>query len=161
MRKIISNTTPIISLLKINKLDLLKNLYSTIYVPQSVYDEIQAGKDKDCYIDLETIDWIKIKKINSLSARLCLFDLDDGEAETLILAQEQGADLVIFDEKCGRRYAKQMNIPVTGTIGILLRAKEKGFIDTIAPLLLELRNKSLWIDATLFEKALNIAGESD
>ena len=72
--------------------------------------------------------------------------MDDGEAETLILAQEQNADIAIIDEKLGRRYAALLNIPVTGTIGVLLKAKEQGFISSIAPLLFELRNKSSWIN---------------
>ena len=97
--------------------------------------------------------------IQSASARLYLFDLDDGEAETIILAQEQFVDVVIIDEKLGRRYATQINIPVTGTIGVLLKAKERGLIPAVAPFLRELRNKSSWINDSLFEKALFLAGE--
>ena len=67
--------------------------------------------------------------------------------------------MAIIDEKLGRRYAAQLNIPVTGTIGILLKAKENGIIPAIAPLLQELRNKSSWIDNNLFQKVLSIAGE--
>jgi predicted nucleic acid-binding protein len=89
-----------------------------------------------------------------------LFDLDDGEAETLVLAQEQNADLVIIDEKCGRRYAGQLGLPVTGTIGILLKAKKQGLIVGIAPLLQELGNKQSWIGADIVKKALELAGES-
>ena len=104
--------------------------------------------------------WLNIAECElSASARLYLFDLDDGEAETIILAQEQAADIAIIDEKLGRRYATQLNIPVTGTIGILLKAKEHGIIPVVAPLLQELRNKSSWIDDPLFQKALSIAGE--
>jgi predicted nucleic acid-binding protein len=159
MLNVVSNTTPILSLLKIGKLDLLKALYGTISIPQAVYRELMAGKDKEFYTDLSKIDWIKTGKIHSENARLYLFDLDDGEAETLILAQEQQADLVIIDEKCGRRYAKQMNIPITGTIGILLKAKEKGLIDTIEPILKELIAKNSWLSSGLISKALHMADE--
>jgi predicted nucleic acid-binding protein len=107
MRKVVSNTTPILSLLKIEKLNLLKELYGTVYIPYAVFREIETGKDKEFYINLKTTDWIKIEKIHSTLARTLLFDLDDGEAETLVLAQEINADLVIIDEKCGRRYAKK------------------------------------------------------
>ena len=75
------------------------------------------------------------------------------------MAQEQTADVVIIDEKLGRRYAAQFNIPVTGTIGILIKAKKCGLITAIGPFLQELRNKSSWINDNLFEKALSIAGE--
>jgi predicted nucleic acid-binding protein len=125
-----------------------------------VYCEIEAGKDKDFYTDLSKIDWIKIEAVHSQNARLYLFDLDDGEAETILLAQEKAADLVIIDEKYGRRYAKMMNIPLTGTIGVLLKAKEKGLINTISPLLDELCAKQSWINGDLIKKALSAAGES-
>lgn len=160
MRKVISNTTPILSLLKIGKLDVLRELYGKVWIPKAVYREIEEGKDKDYYADLSKFDWIEIASIQSASARLYLFDLDDGEAETIILAQEQNADVAIIDEKLGRRYASQINIPVTGTIGVLLKAKERGLIDAVAPLLQELCNKSSWINNSLFEKAVSIAGES-
>ena len=160
MRKVVSNTTPILSLLKIGKLDVLRELYGKIWISQAVYREIEAGKDKDYYVDVSKLDWIEIAPIQSASARLYLFDLDDGEAETIILAQEQVADVAIIDEKLGRRYAAQINIPITGTIGILLKAKERGLIDAVAPFLQELRNKSSWINDSLFKKALSVAGES-
>ncbi len=63
MRKIISNTTPILSLLKIDKLDLLKELYGKVIVPLAVYQEIENGKKKPYYKDLKSIDWIEVQKI--------------------------------------------------------------------------------------------------
>jgi len=159
MRKVVSNTTPILSLLKIGKLDILRELYGKILIPQAVYNEIETGKNKDYYTDINELDWMDIKPIESSSARLYLFDLDDGEAETIILAQEQNADLLIIDEKIGRRYASQIPIPVTGTIGVLLKAKTHGIITAVAPLLQELRDKSSWMNNGLFEKTLHLAGE--
>ena len=159
MRKVVSNTTPILSLLKIGKLDLLQKLYGKIKIPNAVFREIEAGKDRDYYTDITKLSWIEIIPIQSNSARLYLFDLDDGEAETIILAQEQAADVVIIDDKLGRRYAAQINIPITGTIGILLKAKERGLITAVTPLLYELRNKSSWINDSLLTKAISLAGE--
>jgi len=159
MRKVISNTTPILSLIKIGELNLLKELYGKIQISQAVYREIETGKNRDYYVDITKLDWIEIVPIQSASARSYLFDLDDGEAETIILAHEQAADVVIIDEKLGRRYAAQMNLPVTGTIGVLLKAKSLGLVTSIAPFLRELRDKSSWINDSLFEKALSLAEE--
>jgi predicted nucleic acid-binding protein len=159
MRKVVSNTTPILSLLKIEKLNLLRDLYGAVYVPYSVFLEIETGKDKEFYTNLKTVDWIKIEKIHSTIARDLLFDLDDGEAETLVLAQEINADLVIIDEKCGRRYAKQMGIGLTGTIGVLLKAKNNNLINTVAPLLNELSQKDVWLNRSLIYQALKLANE--
>ena len=124
MRKIISNTTPIISLLKIGKLNLLKELYGKIIIPFAVYQEIEEGIDKPYYHDLTEIDWIEIVKINNPKSREYFLDLDKGEAEVLILSKEQNADLVIIDEIMRRRYAKQLELSLTGTIGVLLKRKE-------------------------------------
>jgi len=158
-KKVIVNTTPILSLLKIGKLNLLKELYGCISVPFAVYEEIESGKDKDYYIDISRIEWIKIEKIHSNETKLYLFDLDDGEAEVLILAYEQQADLVVLDEIIGRRYALQLNLNLTGTLGILLKSKKEGYIDKITPLLYELINKNSWLNPKLVAKVIEMAGE--
>ena len=158
-KKIIVNTTPILSLLKIGKLNLLKELYGCVFVPFAVYQEIESGKNKDYYVDISKIDWIKIKEIHSKESKRYLFDLDEGEAEVLILAKEQQADLVILDEIIGRRYAHQMNLNLTGTLGILLKSKKLGYIEKIAPLLYELIDKNSWINPKLIAKMIEMSGE--
>lgn len=159
MRKIISNTTPILSLLKINKLELLKEIYGTIIIPRAVFQEIEKGKDKLYYQNLSLVNWIRIKKIKNKESRTYFFDLDDGEAEVLILANEQNADLVILDEIMGRRYAKQLEINLTGTVGVLLKAKEKGLVKSIRELLNELTEKGTWLNPKLILKAIELANE--
>lgn len=68
MPKVVSNTTPIISLLKIDKLQILKDLYDEIFIPQEVFNEIEAGKNKEYYTDLSKIKWIKVKNIKNKKA---------------------------------------------------------------------------------------------
>ena len=109
MPKIISNTTPILSLLKIGKLDLLKELYGKIAVPTAVFKEVEKGREKPYYQDLTLFDWIEIQEIRNPDSRAYFIDLDEGEAEVLILSKEQNADLVIMDEIMGRRIAKQLH----------------------------------------------------
>src|SRR5690606_29773614 len=107
MRKVVCNTTPILSLLKVGRLHLLKDLYGEIIIPRAVYDEIEVGKYWKYYIDLSKESWISIQNINDLTVLDLVLDLDRGEAEVIILAREINADLVILDETVGRRYAKQ------------------------------------------------------
>lgn len=159
MRKIVSNTTPILSLLKINKLILLEKLYERIIIPTAVYHEIEKGKEKPYYIDLKLIDWIEIWEIKNPESKDYFLDLDEGEAEVIILAREQNTDLVIMDEIMGRRIARQFNLPVTGTIGVLLKAKERGFVSSIKELLTELQEKGTWLDSKLISKVLELANE--
>ena len=159
MRKVISNTTPILSLLKIDKLEILKELYEQVIIPNAVYQEIEEGKHKEFYKDLKKIDWLIIKDIKDPNSRKYFVDLDDGEAEVLILAKELNADLVILDEILGRRYAKVLDYKLTGTLGVLLKAKEKGIIKSLKVLLTELTEKGTWLNPKLIKEVLKIANE--
>ena len=159
MRKIISNTTPILSLLKINKLALLKELYGKVSIPNAVFREIESGKQKEYYQDLSLLPWIEIGEVKEPESRISFMGLDEGEAEVLILAGEQKADLVLMDEIMGRRIARQIGFNLTGTIGVLLKAKEKGLISSVTKLLTELKEKGSWISPKLVSKAIKLAGE--
>lgn len=159
MLKVVSNTTPIISLLKIGKLNILNDLYGEIFIPQEVFNEIEVGQHKEFYTDLSTIEWIKIEKINNEMSLSYFMDLDKGEAEAIVLATEKKADLIIIDESLGRFHAKHIGLKVTGTIGILLKAKQLGYINEIKPLLFELRTKSVWLSDSFIENALKFANE--
>jgi hypothetical protein len=75
------------------------------------------------------------------------------------LANEIGADLIILDERLGRFHAKHADLNVTGTIGILIKAKSKGLIPAVKPLLHELIEKDVWISATLMDEILRKANE--
>lgn len=159
MRKVIPNTTPILSLLKIDKLVILKEIYGNIIIPYAVYEEIEKGIKKPYYQDLTQLDWIKIKKISKPKELSFFIDLDKGEAEVLILSQELAADLVIIDEVLGRRYAKQMDMRLTGTLGILLKAKKQGLITSVKDLLSELEQKGSWFNPKLLSKVLELVDE--
>ncbi len=159
MRKIISNTTPIITLLTISKLELLKELYGKLIIPQGVFEEIEEGKNKDYYTDLSLIDWIEIKTISYREPLRYISDLDKGEAEVIVLANEVKADLVIIDEKLGREYATHFNLKLTGTIGVLLKAKELGLINKIKPLLQTMKENGIWLNQKFINKVLEIANE--
>ncbi|MBE8714507.1 DUF3368 domain-containing protein [Sphingobacterium hungaricum] len=159
MPKVVSNTTPILSLLKISKLHLLHDLYEIITIPEAVFLEIEAGKHLKSYINLVELKWIEIKKINNLQSLDFFFDLDYGEAEVLVLAKELEADLVILDENLGRRYAQQLGLNVTGTLGVLLKAKQRNLIKSVRECLLELIENNVWISPAICDKVLQLANE--
>jgi predicted nucleic acid-binding protein len=160
MLKVVSNTTPIISLLKLSKLDILKNLYSEINIPYAVFQEVEAGRNKDYYTNLSNLNWINILEIQDKQAVKYFLDLDSGEAEAIVLATEIKADLIILDEKLGRFHAKHADLKVTGTIGVLIKAKKEGLINELKPLLFELTKKEVWISDKLIYEILKQIGES-
>ena len=159
MPKIVSDTTPVISLLKIHRLELLYQLYSKIFIPPAVFNEVEAGKTKKFYRDLSKIHWIEIYKIKDKQAGNSLKELDDGEAEAIIAAKELNADLILLDEKLGRFHAKRSGLNVSGTIGVLMKAKKAGLIKALKPLLLDLIDEDVWISNKLMTQILSKVGE--
>lgn len=121
-RKVIVNSTPLIALCNIDKLEVIKMLYGEIIIPKAVYEEISAKPDSICkkMVD-ESLEWIKIQNIQNEMAKLMFkSQLHDGEVEVMILAKEKEADLVIIDDGNARKYAKYLELTLTGTIGVLI-----------------------------------------
>lgn len=156
--KIVSNTTPIISLASIGKLNVLKELFGEIIIPQSVYNEIKA-KESYGYKEVDS-DYIKVQAIKGTKYRdLLLNQLDLGEAETIILATEINADYVIIDDNIGYKIAKNSGLNVIRTLSVLLKAKDKGIIEEIRPLLDEMIMKGRWYSKKVYESFLKKIGE--
>ena len=130
------------------------------YIPQEVFNEIEAGKHKKYYLNLLTFEWIKIEQIQDRKSISYFLDLDKGEAEAIVLATESEADLILLDESLGRFHAKHAGLRVTGTIGILVKAKKQGLISELKPLILELKDKGVWLSESLIERILELANEA-
>jgi predicted nucleic acid-binding protein len=161
MRRIIVNSTPIISLAGIDSLILLKKLYKEIIVPEAVYEEVSIeGESKIGAKRLKEADFIKIHSVDNKEAeKIFSTSLHKGEVEVLLLARELKADLVIIDDLLARKHAKYLDIKVTGTLGILLKAKKKGYLKKIKPLLDELINNNIYISDKLYKNVLDLANE--
>lgn len=161
---VVSDTTPIISLLKVNKLDLLEKLFSNVLVPLKVYDELVSNKTfsnerlvlaKCNYIKvLEVKDKIALKQIEEKSG------LDQGESEALQLYKEQNADLLIVDEHKGRAVAKSMAIKHIGTIGILMQAFDTKLLkaNEVKECLDIMLESSIRLDKSLYNKVIKYVG---
>jgi predicted nucleic acid-binding protein len=96
---VVSDITPIINLIKIDRLDILEKLYGTIFIPLLVYNEFEEGKKKEFYLNLKRVEWIQIVELKNKNIPDFIIDLEGGEAETVALAKELKADLVLLDEK--------------------------------------------------------------
>jgi len=128
--RVIVNSTPLIALSLIDQLDLLRQLFEEVVVPTSVYQEIVLhGQGRPGADAVAQADWIQICE-PGLQATLppILLGLDQGEMDVLLLARELQADLVLIDEKLGRRIAGILGLRVQGTLGVLLRAYRKHLI---------------------------------
>ena len=157
MDKVLSNTTPLIALADLNQLDLLHKLYDIVVIPQAVMDEITSEPARS---RVSGCDWILIEDIgdpsqrNGFTARL-----HAGEVDTIVLAGEQEADLVIMDDAEAKKTAKDKGLNVIGTMGVLVRAKQKGFLDKVEPVMNSLIQDGLYISDSVRDLVLELAGE--
>lgn len=161
MRRVIVNSTPIILLSNINQLELLKQLYETITIPQAVYDEVTAKPDSACQNLKNHFDWIKVEKIrNPIQKKMYEAKLHDGEVEVMILAQEEPkADLIILDDNSAKKTAKFLELSVTGTLGVLVKAKQLNYIEKVKPLMDALIANGFFVTQNVYSMVLEQAGE--
>ncbi len=163
MMIVVSNTTPLIGLAIIQHFDLLQHLFGKIHIPQAVHDEaVTAGREEGgAKQEVSTAGWIETIAIKDrLAVEVLLDELDLGEAETIVLARELGADWVLMDEKKGRRKLVELHLNKIGTVGILLKAKQVGLLSHIRPEVELLRQRGFSISQYVVETVLQQAGES-
>ena len=159
---VVSNTTPLIGLASIGKFNLLQELFGVIYIPKAVYDEavIVGREEGGAKREISEANWIKIAEVKDrLAVNVLLDELDLGEAEVIVLAREVDADWVLMDEKKGRRKLTHLKLQKIGTLGILLKAKEMGFIQTLRKDLEELRQNGFSISQPVVDAILKEAKE--
>lgn len=156
---VILNNTPLVALWVLGRLDLLRDLYGEVSIPAAVRDEFLAIEPDRREAALVESPWIKTVTLRHPQRALAYTGLDQGEAEVLALADETGG-VVVMDERKGRRYAKRLGLPLTGTLGILLLAKERGLVHSVADALTALQAAGLWVDPSLVAETLRLAGEA-
>lgn len=159
---IISDTTPIISLIKINRLDLLEELFGEVLIPDAVFRELTTNvtfkKEADIVKSSEFIKVSSIQNRKSLEILQAASGLDAGESEAIILADELKSDVLIIDERRGRKVAQNLGIAITGTIGILIQAYHEKILseEEVKSCFEYLKNSSIRLSDTLIQEALSI-----
>ncbi len=104
--------------------------------------------------------WIRIEQVNDkYKQRLLEMQVDKGEASALTLAIETPGSIIIVDDYRARKVAEKLHINYTGTIGVIIKAKLKGIIPSIKPLLTKIKETDFRISAELEKQALQEAGE--
>jgi predicted nucleic acid-binding protein len=161
---VVSNTSPLTNLVAIGQFDLLRRLYASLYIPAGVWEDLNAsGQHWPGRDEVAAADWIQTRAVKNQTLVTALRrDLDRGEAESIALALELSADLVLMDEREGRHAAQRMGVPVIGVVGILIEAKAQGAIDSIRPHLDALRQTAgFYLSQSLYQYAVLLADESD
>jgi predicted nucleic acid-binding protein len=159
--RVVCNTSPLLLLAKIQRLDLLVQLYDEIIIPEAVLDEIwikPAWETDQVRALLEERNYHRRKASGEYTAELSI-DLGHGERETIALAMETKADLVIIDDHQGRAVSQSKNLQTTGTIGVFIEAKERGFIYSLRNELDQLIEAGMWISEIFYHRILQEFGE--
>lgn len=161
--KLVSDTGPIIGLAKIGKLTLLEKCADEIFIPPMVYKELfgKIGPESE-EIDKALNSFIKTVSLPQTEGQIrnAISGLDEGEKQAITLAYTRIDNVVLLiDDRAGREVAEKLGIPITGLIGLILRLKEKGFVQNIGAIVEELRRKGYWLSDDVVEMVKRLSGE--
>ena len=159
---IVSDTSPIINLAIIGRLDILPALFGKVIIPQKVFEEITIlGADMPGADEIRIATWVEVRKCSNTALIQALqLQVDPGEAEAIALVLELKGQLLLIDERIGRQLAKEFQLPIMGLLGVLKIAKEKGLISKIKPMLDQLIHVAGFrIAKELYHEILEMEGE--
>lgn len=162
MHSLVINTGPIIALVAATEtIEWLPTLYNRIFIPYEVFQEIEAGGPGNPEIlalsSIKNLVLIGNEKADLPHA--LLRELDTGEASVIHSAILNQIDTVAIDEKAVRRLARINGLKVTGSLGILLKAKRHGLIPSLGDSITRMRNHGIWIASDLITASLRQANE--
>jgi len=162
-KTIVINTTPLIALTAATgSLDVLRNLYVRVVVPYEVAEEIRVGgKDAFGLEVFEQASWLEIRQNQVALLPYLQNSLDRGEASVIQTAIQESIELVCIDEVVGRRVARLSKLNLTGSIGILLKAKAMGYPFEISEAIKRMRGRGIWLSDSVVRFALEQGGNNE
>ncbi len=157
---IVSDTTPISELAKVGRLHLLADLFGTVIIPPQVFEELSAGNHPAAAV-VSQLDWLDIREVDATSTQslMQLNNLDLGESAAIILAEALKAEQLLIDERAARKVARSRNLPVIGTVGLLILAKQRGLIESVKTELNALMSNGMRLSEQVYQDALMLAQE--
>jgi uncharacterized protein len=159
---IVGNTSPISNLIFIGEIALLQQIYPKVFIPPAVHSELMRLPIlQPTVVNLLDIGWLEIQAPTNLQLLDILNQkLDPGEAEAIALALELSVDLLLIDERLGRKVATSYGIKVRGLMGILINAKQQGLVPVLQPILDRLINQDGFrVSSALYARTLQEVGE--
>jgi len=161
-RFVLSDASPLIALALVDRLDLLRSLFGTVVITELVHAEVVAdGSKPGAAAITAAIDAQWISVIADEWPQPAFAALDEGEASTLRAALNVGVPcLVLIDERAGRAIAAGLDIPIAGTLGLIVLAKKRGLIASAKAVFADLLQKDFRVGAQMIREALVQAGES-
>ena len=157
MRGVICNTSPLQYLHQVDLLHLLPTLFGPAQAPPAVAAELAEGGRRGIRVpELAEISWMTVRPVRDRTLLPLGTSLGSGEKEVLALGLETPDHLIVLDDRNARRHAKAAGLKTTGTLGILVLAKEQGVIDTVRPILDRLQELQFRVDARTLKAVLDM-----
>ena len=159
--KIVCDSTALIGLAKIGNLELLEKIFGEIFVPNAVFIEVvERGRGRPGANEVQDAKWIRKRAVkDNRTVEMLVAEMGRGEAEVLVLGKELNADWLILDDERARNSAQSAEFHIIGLGGILLLAKQLGFISAVKPLLDELERKNFRLGIRIRKELLKKASE--
>jgi predicted nucleic acid-binding protein len=154
------NASPLIHLSKGGLLNLLQRAGEEIVIPTTVATEIQRRGPTDPTVQgIAQTPWLVIVETPLIPALIQAWDLGEGESSVLAWAYTNPGTEAIIDDLAARRCAATLGIPVRGTLGLVLTAKQRGIIPAARPVLEQLRQSGMYLSDRVLDQALKLIGE--
>ena len=161
MAEIICDTSSMQYLHQLGLLHLLPQLAERVFVPQAVVEELAVGRALGFNVpDPTTLAWVEILNPSSQVVLPLVTGLGQGETAVLALGLEMPGTVVVLDDRLARRTAEALDIPLTGTLGVLIDAKRQSLIPEVSPLLDQLQQLGFRLSARMREAVLSVVGET-
>lgn len=157
MKLVVADTGALISLILVGKIDLIEKVFGDFYIANAVWEELKSYKnpafDNGVLFELGK----RVVKIRSKNHLLVIMDY--GESESVILYEELGADYLLIDDNKARVLAESFNVNCIGSVGLLVKAKEKGLIKELRPIFIKFLKNERYFSQKLLNMILIQAGE--
>lgn len=147
----VSNTTPLRYLIAIRQEHLLQRLFARVLIPSAVFGELTHARSPESVRSFVSSlpRWLEIRQAKDPGVHSFSCPLHQGEREAIALAEALPADLLLIDEKNGRRAALDRNLKVSGTLGVLEIADSLGLIDSLPNSLERLKASGFYLKPPL------------
>ncbi len=159
--KVVCDSSALIGLAKIGKIELLKDICAEVYIPEAVFLEVVGkGKGRAGVTEVEEAKWIHKKKVkDKRMVEILISEIGHGEAEVLVLGKELNADWLIIDDEKARTAAISAGFNIIGLAGILMTAKQLKLIPSVKTLFDELRKNNFRLSDKICKEVLKKVGE--
>ena len=154
------NASPLIFLAKAGMVDLLRHAASNVVVPMPVAEEILRRGGRDVTVQaLNTTKWLSVVPAPNIPAVIQAWDLGLGESSVLAYASANPGSIAIIDDGVGRKCAEMLQLPLLGTLGLVMIAKKRGAIPAARPVVGSLKQHGMYLSESVIDRALALIGE--